>query len=921
MPDPRWNELFDRYRSQGDVDALARLFDEVGPSLLKVARHLDSRRGEAEDLVQTTFLVAIERSATYDMTRPLVPWMMGILINQSRIARRRRKEVVDGGEHETSSESTQLADVESSELTKAVTKALSELPATYREVLVAHLQEGKKPRDIARELGRPQGTVRAQLHRGLRLMRNLLPASMALGFLALLAPSSLATIRRNVLMEARRHAAGLGTSSSATKLGTQASAQGVAAQVLALLLFVGLAGVLVWSLVRAPDREGLARADPTPAAENPSARAVLDAPADTHDLVPETRVRLLPDGASPVVNDPLHGALVVRVERIESGAPVAGALVELVPWGSARWFDEVRVLRTGADGSALFTDVVPGRAGLHVDRGEQSRVDVVAGKTLELSVVIHAAVELAGTVLDELGRPLEGAEVALWYEGGGRAPAEPAFTGLDGRFRLSGADPEWVAGARKPGFAPSALARIDGPTLAEAARLDFVLDGRTRALAGRVVDAAGAPIAGARVRVELARAPDEAAPGAQHVRWRTDGRAELDSPPVETSTSPAGEFAFAALPLGALVVTIEHAGWAPWSTTLAPAQPSRAPWNLDARLERGATITGRLTLGGAPVAGEVLVDDGAVRARALASGEYALRVPAGAHHLAARVDRFSEPVRAELLLNDGDARTFDAELHPTPTIRGVVRGVGGEPLGGMLVRSWPTSASGESSGPWASRAGEPDDLVQACTAIDGTFVLPAYHGKEHVLEARRRAHWRGPVQARIDHVAAGAEHVELRTGARTAWITAQILDAERKPLAQGLVFESSDSRADSARASVEPTNGCFRLGPLFPGEHRLRLCLPGAPPIDLGAFTAREKDELDLGPITLSRTGRAELRGRGPLALLGADGIERLLTESDASVWTAEHLPPGSYAVLAHSSPTGLRLTIEPGATARADVD
>ena len=82
-------------------------------ALHAVACRLTRNPTEAEDLVQTTFLVAIERSVTYDATRPLVPWLMGILINQSRIARRRRKELVDGGEHETSSESTQHSDMES----------------------------------------------------------------------------------------------------------------------------------------------------------------------------------------------------------------------------------------------------------------------------------------------------------------------------------------------------------------------------------------------------------------------------------------------------------------------------------------------------------------------------------------------------------------------------------------------------------------------------------------------------------------------------------------------------------------------------------------------------------------------------------------------------------------------------------------
>ena len=73
--------LFERWRSAGDAAALASVFDAVAPELHDVARHLDRRAGEAEDLVQTTFLIALERAETFDASRPLVPWLLGILVN------------------------------------------------------------------------------------------------------------------------------------------------------------------------------------------------------------------------------------------------------------------------------------------------------------------------------------------------------------------------------------------------------------------------------------------------------------------------------------------------------------------------------------------------------------------------------------------------------------------------------------------------------------------------------------------------------------------------------------------------------------------------------------------------------------------------------------------------------------------------
>ena len=121
------SRLFVRYRMRGDVEALAAVFDEVAPGLLQVAKHLSARTCEPEDLVQTTFLVAIERSDSFDEARPLVPWMMGILANQARLARRKRVPLFDERLYEVGSESSDAVDLESRELAAAVVSALRDL--------------------------------------------------------------------------------------------------------------------------------------------------------------------------------------------------------------------------------------------------------------------------------------------------------------------------------------------------------------------------------------------------------------------------------------------------------------------------------------------------------------------------------------------------------------------------------------------------------------------------------------------------------------------------------------------------------------------------------------------------------------------------------------------------------------------------
>jgi DNA-directed RNA polymerase specialized sigma24 family protein len=82
MHEGKLTRLFECYRSKNDLGALAEVFDAVSAELLRVARHVAGRGIDPEDLVQSTFLAAIERADTFDVERPLVPWLMGILINQ-----------------------------------------------------------------------------------------------------------------------------------------------------------------------------------------------------------------------------------------------------------------------------------------------------------------------------------------------------------------------------------------------------------------------------------------------------------------------------------------------------------------------------------------------------------------------------------------------------------------------------------------------------------------------------------------------------------------------------------------------------------------------------------------------------------------------------------------------------------------------
>ena len=60
---------FQEYRDHGSARALARVFDASARDLLAVARHLAPTSVDAEDLVQATYVTAMEKARDYDAKR------------------------------------------------------------------------------------------------------------------------------------------------------------------------------------------------------------------------------------------------------------------------------------------------------------------------------------------------------------------------------------------------------------------------------------------------------------------------------------------------------------------------------------------------------------------------------------------------------------------------------------------------------------------------------------------------------------------------------------------------------------------------------------------------------------------------------------------------------------------------------------
>lgn len=891
MHDPRLSALFERYRSQGDLSALAKLFDEISPEMMRVARHVAGRGVDPEDVVQATFLASIERSETYDASRPIVPWLMGILINQARLMNRRRAtRHEEPTAHDIPSSGPEPDDAEAREVQDAVARALADLPPTYREVLVAHLAEGKPPHEIARELGRPQGTVRAQLHRGLRLVRRSLPSGFAFGAAAVLDRSALAEVRREILESAAR-----AKSLPASAIPAATTATNIPASVaLGALVLVAILSIVWVAGGAAPAGEAVA----LDTADAPRARvAAVDRPESQARAAVSADIPAAPASATAGVRaaNPEQGSVRVIV-RDALGAPAAGVRVDLLAWGDPFWFERVRELVTDGEGAAEFPRVHAGRVGVHVDRGGvQSRADVRPAQRTDIEIRLARGLDLSGIVRDLRGAPIEGAVV----EAGEDPEAEPrrvsAPTGPDGRYVLRDVARNLAVWARGDARPASEATWFGTPTWGRkaVASADFVLADPVEPLAFVVVDPRGDPIPGA-LAVGLATVTE----GDASAAFRADGALALAHRAARARATAEG--------LVSLCLDRAH------FERIAVSGPGYAPRELDlddvgslVALGPAARLAGVARFGDGAAADACLVEArvegirAPLRARSSSDGSWELLdVPPGEFVLQARASPDAPASEVRGVLVAGETVTWNPTVEHASVIRGVARSAHGGPAVTWLVKAVREGA-GEAPilAAWMHAPYAPErqpDLRQCWTdEHDGTFFVPSAPGATYRLELRARAMWNGQVHGALDGVAAGATGVDLRVQSERGFVRARFVDAQGRPAAGTLTAVRRGSGAEHHGES-QPDGRVER--DLHPGTYALVAWPDGGAPRSLGLREIGADEVVELGDVRVDATGQLTLRGAAgaSIALRCADGLHYRMERSGAHL-VATGLPPGDY--------------------------
>lgn len=149
---------------EGDREGFGRLYDLYAPLVhgILLAR---VPRTEVDDLVQDIFLHAFKKLHTLRDSSAFGPWIAMIARNRAVDYYRRSRETVEITDEVRGTDKQESKAAEILELIRS-------LPEAYRETMVLRLVEGMTGPEIAARTGLTAASVRVNLHRGMKLLRE-----------------------------------------------------------------------------------------------------------------------------------------------------------------------------------------------------------------------------------------------------------------------------------------------------------------------------------------------------------------------------------------------------------------------------------------------------------------------------------------------------------------------------------------------------------------------------------------------------------------------------------------------------------------------------------------------------------------------------------------------------------------------------
>lgn len=153
---------------RGDREAFGQLYDMYAPMVHGILLARVPYR-EVDDLVQDVFLVALRRLDTLRESAAFGGWLAMITRNRAIDFHRRSRETEELPEDLPQQSH---AEREAEEEANRSLEAIRSLPEAYRETLVLRLVEGMTGPEIAARTNLTPASVRVNLHRGMKMLRE-----------------------------------------------------------------------------------------------------------------------------------------------------------------------------------------------------------------------------------------------------------------------------------------------------------------------------------------------------------------------------------------------------------------------------------------------------------------------------------------------------------------------------------------------------------------------------------------------------------------------------------------------------------------------------------------------------------------------------------------------------------------------------
>lgn len=172
-------ELLQRYM-QGDETAFREIVGRYRNGLYAFLKQFLNQPDLVEDVFQETFLQLFTSRASFDLSRPLRPWLFTIAANKAKDALRRMQRsestylgsMFDGEEHSID-DAVNMLDSDTrmpydglvkNETAESVKRVIARMPEKLREIILLAYFHRFPYAEIAGILGIPVGTVKSRLH-------------------------------------------------------------------------------------------------------------------------------------------------------------------------------------------------------------------------------------------------------------------------------------------------------------------------------------------------------------------------------------------------------------------------------------------------------------------------------------------------------------------------------------------------------------------------------------------------------------------------------------------------------------------------------------------------------------------------------------------------------------------------------------